>query len=141
MRRVMLLGVAMAFALVCVSGVAFARTFQCSDADCFGTNNKDRIMERQGDRKQDDIHARGKADVVRADRFDNDTDVLRGQGGNDRLNSADNDGQDVIICGAGNFDTAVISDGDTVTDGCEEILGGEPSDVMTEAAALEMVGL
>jgi len=121
MRKVMLLAVGVAFALVLVSGVAFAKTFQCTQPDCFGTNNPDRIMERQGNGKQDDIHAKRAGDVVRADRFTNDTDVLRGDGGPDRLNSRDGDGRDVIICGDGN-DTAVIDADDTVTDGCEEVL-------------------
>ena len=139
MRRVMLLGAAMAFALVCVSGVALAASFQCSGAgDCFGTNNNDQIRERQGDRKQDDIHAKGGNDRVNAGRFDNDTDVVRGDGGNDLLITNDNDGRDVVICGSGNRDEARISDGDTVTDGCETITGGEPSDVVDadEAEAL-----
>ena len=139
MRRVMLLGAAMAFALVCVSGVALAASFQCSGAgDCFGTNNNDQIRERQGDRKQDDIHAKGGNDRVNAGRFDNDTDVVRGGSGNDLLITNDNDGRDVVICGSGNRDEARISDGDTVTDGCETITGGEPSDVVDadEAEAL-----
>lgn len=137
-RKLTLLAVGMAFALVLVSGVAFAKTFQCSGPDCFGTNNPDQIRERQGDRKQDDIHARRGADVVNASRFGNDTDVLRGDGGLDRLVSDDNDGQDVIICGNGN-DVAVISDGDTVTDGCEDIRGGTPSDVVDGANAAQLV--
>ncbi len=139
MRRVMLLGAVMAFALVCLSGVALAATFQCKGAgDCFGTNNNDQIRERQGDRKQDDIHAKGGNDRVNAGRFDNDTDVVRGDGGNDLLITNDNDGRDVVICGSGNRDEARISDGDTVTDGCETITGGEPSDVVDgdEAEAL-----
>ncbi len=141
MRRVMLLGAVMAFALVCVSGVALAATFQCSGAgDCFGTNNNDTIRERQGDRKQDDIHAKGGNDRVNAGRFDRDTDVLRGDGGNDLLITNDNDGQDVVICGSGNRDEARISDGDTVTDGCEMITGGVPSDVVTPLEAEQLAG-
>ena len=139
MRKLMLLAVGVAFALVMVSGVAFAKSFQCSGAgDCFGTNNNDQIRERQGDRKQDDIHAKGGNDRVNAGRFDNDTDVLRGDGGNDLLITNDNDRQDVVICGSGNRDEARISDGDTVTDGCETIVGGEPSDVVTESQGLAM---
>jgi hypothetical protein len=137
MRKLMLLAVGMAFALVIVSGVAFAKTFQCTDANCYGTNNPDQITERQGNSKTDDIYARRGADVVNAARFDNDTDVLRGQAGPDRLRSDDNDGQDVIICGDGN-DVAVVSDGDTVTDGCEDIRGGTPSDVVSEQEGLAL---
>ena len=141
MRKLMLLAVGVAFALVMVSGVAFAKSFQCSGAgDCFGTNNNDQIRERQGDRKQDDIHAKGGNDRVNAGRFDNDTDVVRGDGGNDLLITNDNDGRDVVICGSGNRDEARISDGDTVTDGCETITGGIPSDVVTPLEAEQLAG-
>lgn len=47
------------------------------------------------------------------------------------MNSRDGDGRDVIICSTGN-DVAVVSDGDTVTDGCEDIWGGTPSEVVTQ---------
>ena len=121
MRKAMLLAVGMAFALVLVSGVALAATFQCSGAgDCFGTNGNDRIREREGNGKQDDIHARGNNDTVNAAVFTNDTDVVRGQGGNDLLRTNDGDGNDVIMCGNGNFDEAIVDEGDTVADGCEE---------------------
>jgi hypothetical protein len=136
----MLLAVGVTFALVLVSGVAFAKTFQCTEPDCFGTNNPDQIRERQGDRKQDDIHAKRAGDVVNASRFNNDTDVLRGNGGPDRLLSDDGDGQDVIICGNGN-DAAVIDRGDTVTDGCEDVRGDTAATpVLTPLEAAQLVG-
>ncbi len=94
--------------LVLLSGIALARSFQCTNPDCFGTNNNDQIRERQGNGKQDDIYARGGRDRVNASVFGNDTDVARGQRGNDRLNTADGDTRDFLICGSGNKDTVVL---------------------------------
>ena len=125
-RRIGLLLMVGALFLLLVSGVALAKSFQCTDPNCFGTNNNDQIRERQGDRKQDDIHARGGNDRVNAGRFNNDTDVLRGQKGNDLLISTDGDGQDFLICGSGKRDEVRMDAGDTVSDGCEM---GVPADV------------
>jgi len=101
--------------LVLLSGVALAtsfaieRSFQCTDRECYGTNKNEVIGERQGHSKPDDIHARGGHDELRAGRWGNDTDVLRGQRGNfDFLISNDGDHQDVLMCG---------------TEGCEIFVG------------------
>jgi hypothetical protein len=108
--RALVFGLVMAGALflALLSGVALARSFQCTDDNCYGTNNNDQIRERQGNSKQDDIYARGGRDRVNASVFGNDTDVTRGQRGSDRLNTADGDTQDFLICGSGNNDTAVL---------------------------------
>ena len=113
------------------------RQIQCSKPECFGTNKPENIKERRGDGKQDDIHARGGADLVDASRFTNDRDVLRGQGGSDRLLSDDGDGRDVILCGAGN-DVAVIDPGDTVTDNCEDVRGDATPTVVSDQKAAQL---
>jgi hypothetical protein len=120
--------VAGALFLVLLSGVALAtsfalESFQCTDVPCYGTNAHERIRERQGNGKKDDIHARGGFDQIRADRWGNDTDVLRGQKRDDFLNSKDGDGRDVLICGQGH-DVYKVDPGDTVTDGCEQLFVG-----------------
>jgi hypothetical protein len=107
-RRIVLLAVAATLMLAVVAGVALARSFQCQNPDCFGTNNNDQIRERQGSGKQDDIHAEGGNDQVKARLFGNDTDVLRGNNGSDFLNAADGDTRDVLLCGSGNRDFVVI---------------------------------
>jgi hypothetical protein len=144
MRKLMILAVGAAFALVLVSGVAVAKTFQCDDANCYGTNNNDTIREQQRNGKTDDIYARGGNDRVNAGRFTNDTDVLRGQNGNDDLISRDGDSRDVVICGSGNRDEAVVNEGDLVSEGCETVNGvpfaefdADSADAVSEAEALE----
>ena len=127
-RRIGLLLMAGALFLVLLSGVALAtsfalESFQCTDVPCYGTNAHERIRERQGSGKHDDIHARGGLDELRADRWGNDTDVLRGQKRDDFLNSKDGDGRDVVICGPGN-DVYNVDPGDSVTDGCEQLFVG-----------------
>ena len=143
-RRIGLLLMAGALFLVLLSGVALAtsfaieRSFQCTDPNCYGTNKNERIVERQGNGKQDDIYAGGGHDVVNARLFGNDTDVLRGQKGRfDYLRSNDGDRQDVLICGSGNEDAVNADPGDTVTDGCEILVGPTASqlNVVSEAKA------
>jgi hypothetical protein len=127
--KALVFGLLMAGALflVLLSGVALARSFQCTNPDCFGTNNNDQIRERQGNGKQDDIHARGGHDRVNASHWGNDTDVTRGERGSDRLNTADGDTQDFLICGSGNNDTAVLDVSanfniDQPSNGCENFI-------------------
>jgi hypothetical protein len=136
--------VAGALFLVLLSGVTLAttfpieRSFQCTDVPCYGTNKNEVIGERQGNGKQDDIHARGGHDELRAGRWGNDTDVLRGQKGNfDFLNSKDGDRKDVLICGSGNQDAVKADLGDTVADGCDIFVGATASqvNVVSEAKA------
>jgi hypothetical protein len=130
--------------LVLLSGVALAtsfaieKSFQCTDVPCYGTNKNELIRERQGNGKKDDIHARGGHDELRAGRWGNDTDVLRGQKGKfDFLISKDGDGLDVLICSSGNQDAVKADPDDTVTDGCEILAGPTASqvNVVSEAKA------
>jgi hypothetical protein len=116
--------------LVVLSGVALAtsfaieRSFRCTELPCFGTSKNEVIVERQGNGKQDDIYARGGNDEIRAGRWGNDRDVLRGQKGNfDFLISKDGDRRDVLMCGAGNQDAVRADPGDTVAAGCDIFAG------------------
>jgi hypothetical protein len=141
-KRIGLLLMAGALFLVLLSGVALATSFaqvsfQCTDVPCYGTNAHELIRERQGNGKQDDIHARGGFDELRAGRWGNDTDVLRGQKRSDFLNSKDGDRRDVLICGSGDHDEVKADPGDTVTGDCD-IFGGTAAsqvNVVSEAKA------
>jgi hypothetical protein len=144
-RLVLLFTVAGALFLVILSGVALATSFQCTDPNCYGTNNNDQIRERQGNSKQDDIHARGGHDRVNASHWGNDTDVARGQRGNDRLNTADGDTRDFLICGAGNNDTAVLDVSanfnrfDLPSFGCENFIVFFPDGTTSTSASVPAV--
>jgi hypothetical protein len=134
------------FLLVFLSGAALATSFaleafRCTDVPCYGTSKFERIGERKGKGKQDDIRARGGYDEVYAHRWGNDKDVLRGQKGNfEFLNSKDGDGRDVLICGSGSKDSVKADPGDTVSDGCVIFMGAAASqvNVVSEAKAEQM---
>ena len=101
------------------AGVALAVNKQCSQRPCEGTSSDDRLFERGGNGVNDTIFGRGGNDLIRADSFTNDTDVLHGGRGNDRLNTNDGDSNDTVFGGAG-FDVCIIDAGDN-TSGCEDV--------------------
>ena len=129
--------------LVFLSGAALAtsiaieRSFRCTDVPCYGTSKFEVIGERKGKGKQDDIYARGGWDQVNAHRWGNDKDVLRGQKGNEFLNSKDGDGRDILICGSGREEMVKADPGDTVSDRCDIVVGAASSqlNVVSEAKA------
>jgi hypothetical protein len=74
---------------------------QCTTVPCYGGNGDDKIFERIGNGKDDVIVPRGGDDRVLANKYTNDTDVVRrGQGG-DRINVADGDTLDTANGGKG----------------------------------------
>jgi hypothetical protein len=68
---------------------------------CYGGTGDDRILERIGDGKHDRIVARGGRDLVLANKYTADTDVVSGGGGSDRINVADGDNLDTANGGKG----------------------------------------
>ena len=96
-----------ALALVLVplfAAVALAegQLIQCTNVlPCYGDKGDDKILERIGDGKDDHIIARGGRDLILANKYTNDTDVVSGGGGNDRINVADGDKLDEANGGKG----------------------------------------
>jgi hypothetical protein len=111
-------GVALAWMIQ--AGLALAWPIPCSDTFdiCRGTDNPDRIVESSVD---DGIRAEGGDDDVGAARFAEDTDKVLGGRGDDTINTADGDPFDAIGCGKGR-DVAIITPGDVVAGGCENII-------------------
>ena len=70
----------------------------------------DKILERIGNRKDDVIVARGGNDLVLANKYTNDTDVVRRGGGFDRINVADGDTLDTANGGKGR-DLCIVDQG------------------------------
>jgi Ca2+-binding RTX toxin-like protein len=114
-RIVLVLGLAMLLALA-AAGAAMAVTKTCSNIPCIGTDNNDVLYERIGD-DQDRIRGLDGRDVIDANTFDPDRDVLLGGPGRDRLLTNDTDGNDVANGGRAR-DTCYVSKGDT-TRSCE----------------------
>lgn len=124
MRRVTLVVLIGSLLVALVAGVAVAKTFRCGDNEstpdnpCYGTNERDRITERDGS-QSDFIIARDGPDLIRAHVRGNDNDNLFGNQKGDRILADDGDDRDTIDCGPGN-DIAIVDEGDAVNVNCED---------------------
>jgi hypothetical protein len=105
MRKLML-AVGLAVVLVplfaAVALAAEGQLIQCrNDLPCTGSRGDDKMLERIGDGKPDEIVPRGGDDLVLANKYTDDQDVVRGGGGFDRINVADGDRLDTANGGRG----------------------------------------
>jgi hypothetical protein len=105
MRKLMLvLGLASVLVALAAAAALAAegQLIQCRNVlPCYGGTGDDRILERIGDGKDDEIVPRGGDDLVLANKYTADTDVVRGGGGFDRINVADGDKFDTANGGKG----------------------------------------
>jgi hypothetical protein len=113
----MLLGMMMLLVLV-AAGAALAVTKTCGSVPCRGTNNDDVLHERTGT-VPDRILGMGGHDVIDANNFGFDKDVLKGGAVGDKLLANDGDGRDVLRGGMGR-DVCYVDPGD-VTRNCEVV--------------------
>lgn len=110
MRRIaIVLGLSMVVVFV-AAGAAFAARISCSSIPCIGTDNADLMYERPGVKKDRIFGLKG-GDLIDANTFRGDRDLLHGQEGRDRLLSNDGDGRDVVRGGPGR-DTCIVDRGD-----------------------------
>ena len=116
-RLMMMLGMVMLIAMM-AAGVALAVTKTCKDVPCEGTNNDDVLYERIG-KEHDRIYGLKGRDVIDANTFNRDRDVLHGGASRDRLLSNDTYGRDRANGGRGR-DICYVSRGDT-TQSCEVV--------------------
>ena len=105
MRKLML-AVALAVVLVplfaAVASAAEGQLIQCRNVlPCTGSRGDDKMLERIGDGKEDEIVPRSGDDLVLANKYTDDQDVVRGGGGFDRINVADGDRLDTTNGGRG----------------------------------------
>jgi hypothetical protein len=102
-KLMMVLGLAMVVPLAAAAALAAeGQLIQCRSSEpCYGGNGDDKIFERIGNRKDDVIVPRGGGDRVLANKYTNDTDVVRRGGGSDRINVADGDTLDTANGGKG----------------------------------------
>lgn len=105
MRKLMLviaLGVVLVPLFAAVAMSAEGQLIQCRNTlPCTGTRGDDKILERIGDGKNDRILPVGGDDLVLANKYTNDEDVVTGGGGRDRINVADGDKLDTANGGKG----------------------------------------
>jgi len=103
MRKLMMvLSLAMVLVpLFAAVALAESQLIQCTTIPCYGDSGDDKILERIGDGKNDEIIPRGGVDLVLANKYTSDTDLVRGGGGFDRINVADGDKLDTANGGTG----------------------------------------
>ena len=104
MRKLMMVSVLALVLVPLFAAVALAegQLIQCRNVlPCTGSTGDDKILERIGDEKDDRIIAKGGRDLVLANKYTADTDVVSGGGGSDRINVADGDKLDTANGGTG----------------------------------------
>src|SRR5215203_2199748 len=105
MRKLMMVAVLALILVPLLAAVALAaegQLIQCRNVlPCYGGTGDDKILERIGDGKHDRIVARGGGDLVLANKYTADTDVVSGGGGSDKINVADGDQLDTANGGKG----------------------------------------
>lgn len=84
-----------------VVALAEGQLIQCKTIPCYGSGSGDKILERVGNGKDDKIIPRSGNDLVLANKYTNDTDVVKGGKGFDRINVADGDNLDTANGGKG----------------------------------------
>jgi hypothetical protein len=100
---------------------AEGQLIQCrSSVPCYGGNGDDKIFERIGNGKDDVIVPRGGDDRVLANKYTNDTDVVRRSTGGDRINVADGDTLDTANGGKGR-DLCIVDARREVGTSCESV--------------------
>ena len=127
MRRVvMVLSLGMLLAFVMAGAALAAERFNVKNCGpnalpCVGTNGDDLIHERQGTVK-DRIYGLDGHDILDANNFGSDRDVLYGGAQGDKLLANDGDGRDVVR-GGGGRDRCFVDNGDR-TVGCNVVRRG-----------------
>jgi hypothetical protein len=102
------------------AAAALAVNKQCTNLPCFGTDGDDTLIERAGDTINDRIYSKPGNDLVRAEIFGSDTDILFGGKGRDRLNVDDGDKRDDVY-GERGTDRCYVDARVEVDRGCDHL--------------------
>ena len=111
MRRTILMLAFVVVATLVAVPLAYAANFRCDQVPCVGTSKKDTISERAGNGKRDVIRAEGGKDRINVNRYGGDADSLYGGAGDDELSALDGDGRDYLNGGPG-WDACAVDSGD-----------------------------
>ena len=108
--------------LLGAAALAADQLIQCKSIPCYGSGNDDLILERIGNGKSDKIIPRGGHDLVRASKYGNDIDVVKGSpGGYDKLRVDDGDTNDTAGGGRGGHDWCIVDARSELGSGCEKV--------------------
>jgi hypothetical protein len=123
MGKKIVLMVALAAMLVPLgAAAAFAadQIVQCRTLVCVSSGNRDLVYERIGNRKDDHIRLKGGNDRVLANAYHNDTDIIKGGSGFDKINVADGDTRDRAGAGSGR-NWCIVDSRAELTPGCTRV--------------------
>jgi hypothetical protein len=112
--------VVMLVPLAAAAAFAADQLIYCQSAPCYGSGNDDKIYERQGNGLRDRIIMRGGRDLVLANGYTNDTDIVRGGTGNDKINVADGDTRDTAS-GGPSGDWCIVDSRSEAGRGCSRV--------------------
>ena len=123
--RKMMLALALVVVLVplfaAVALAAEGQLIQCNRVlPCVGSKGDDKMLERRGDGKEDHILPRAGDDLVLANKYTDDEDVVSGGGGFDRINVADGDMLDTANGGQGK-DVCIVDARREAGDSCARV--------------------
>jgi hypothetical protein len=122
MRKIGMVIALGALLLAMAAGTALAlNDIQCKSKPCYGTNQADFIRERVGNGVNDEIRARAGGDVVDANNYSNDRDLVYGSDGSDTLRVNDGDTKDEAR-GDGGVDKCIVDARSEAVSGCDEIV-------------------
>ncbi len=123
MRKPTLVAVLVVMALPLFAGVALAadQVIYCHSVPCYGTGNDDKMYERPHNGLTDEIFMRGGHDLVLANGYTNDSDLVKGGPGHDTINVADGDTLDTASGGRGLVDWCIVDSRREVGRGCGRV--------------------
>ena len=93
MRKLMMLVALVAMLMPLVAAAAFAadQLIYCKFAPCYGSSNDDKIYERPRNGAFDKIIMKGGHDLILANGYTNDRDIVKGGSGYDKIKVNDGD--------------------------------------------------
>ncbi len=112
--------VVMLVPLFAVTAFAVDQVIRCKSAPCYGTGNDDKIYERPQNGAYDKIYMKGGHDLVLANAYTNDTDIVLGGKGYDKINVADGDNLDTASGGSGG-DWCIVDRKSEAGTGCSRV--------------------
>jgi hypothetical protein len=123
MRKLMTVLALVVVMVPLVGAAAFAadQLIQCNSIPCYGSGNDDKILERIGNGKADKILPGGGHDLIKANTYTNDIDVVKSSKGWDKINVRDGDRNDTASGGRGAHDWCIVDARSEAGRGCEKV--------------------
>jgi hypothetical protein len=104
-----------------VAALAHDQLIQCRAIPCYGSGNDDKILERIGNGKADKIITRGAHDLILANKYTRDIDVVKSGRGFDKIKVNDGDTLDTAGAGRGTNDWCFVDSRAEVGPGCDRV--------------------